>query len=393
MPKCHPTDRARFHPLLAAFAAWAFLAASAPAAAESCAGATALNYNETHQGSGTELLALTLPSTGVLTLDVSSPAPDVQPKIDFLGTTTHCGGAAGEGTAFDYVRQSPKWLALDVHAASSTTYYLRVAPQDSKQSLGDFKLRVAWVADPASPTEQTDLSPDATNACNASSSPLSESDLELTGLIVVKDAVDQWDEDIMQLTAGVPGVLVVDHHDPGGPDLQATLYRGLTCSAAVDLGSVLSSASGRIAAAVHPGDYSLRLVPYDLASGDYEVAVRFYAPCGLVETDDHRDSPLCATAIGLGGGQNGQIDGADDEDWFTVVLAAQSSVEIETTGDVDTYGSLYDAAGQRLEIDDDDGTDGNFRIARTLGPGRYYVRVERASGEDESYELALEEGE
>jgi len=392
MRKCHPANRPLFRAHCTAIAALALLA-SAPAAAD-CSGAVALSYDEMYHGSGTELLVLTLPSTGVLTLDVSSPAPEVQPKIDFLGATAHCNGAVGEGASFDFVRQTPKWLVLDIHTASSTAYHLRVAPQDSKQPLGDFKLRAAWVADLANPTEQTDLSPDATDACNASSSPLSEGDLEVTGFVVATDAVDQWDVDIMQLTAGVPGVLVVDNHDTGGPDLHATLYRGLTCSAAVDLGSVLSGTAGRIAAAVHPGEYSLWLAPYDSASGDYEVAVRFYDPCDLVETDDHRDSPLCATVIGLGSSQNGQIDGDDDEDWFTVVLAAQTSVEIETTGDADTFGSLYDDAGQRLEIDDDGGTDSDFRIARTLGPGRYYVRVERASGEEEErYTLTLEEGE
>ena len=98
-----------------------------------------------------------------------------------------------------------------------------------------------------------------------------------------------------------------------------------------------------------------------------------------------------ATATGLGGSPGGQIDEEGDEDWFTFALAAQTTVEIETTGATDTYGSLYDAAGQRLEIDDDDGAGANFRIARTLGAGRYYVRVERGSGEEESYTLTLDE--
>ena len=40
---------------------------------------------------------------------------------------------------------------------------------------------------------------------------------------------------------------------------------------------------------------------------------------------------------------------------------------------------------------DDDGPGANFRIARTLGSGRYYVRVERGSGEEESYTLTLDE--
>lgn len=392
MPKDLAADRSFLRLLSIAIAAAAVSAAAAPPAAASCAGAVALTANDLYTGDD-GLFALTLPSSGVLTLDVSAPAPDVQPTVEFLGTTTDCAGAAGEGTSFDFVRQSPKWLALQIHTTSSTTHYLRVEPQDDEQTLGDFKLRVGWVADLASPTEETDLSPDAADACNASSSPLSEGDLDGTGFITATDAVDQWDVDIMQLTAAVPGVIVVENHDTGGPDLGATLYHGLACSAAVQLGSVLSGASGRVAAAVHPGDYSLWLAAYEASSGDYEVAVRFYAPCGLVETDDHRDSPLCATAVGLGGTPGGQIDEEGDEDWFTFALAAQTTVEIETTGDADTYGSLYDAAGQRLEIDDDDGPGANFRIARTLGSGRYYVRVERGSGEEESYSLSLEETE
>ena len=48
-------------------------------------------------------------------------------------------------------------------------------------------------------------------------------------------------------------------------------------------------------------------------------------------------------------------------------------------------------AGQRLEVQDGGGASDNFRIARTIGPGRYYLRIEGTGGDEGSYSLAVEE--
>ncbi len=390
----HANDRRFLHAFAAAAALFAALAgAAAPPAEGSCSGAVALTVDDTRRSSGSELLSVTLSAAGVLTLDVSSPANAVQPRIDFLGTTSTCSAAAGEGTNWDYVQETPKWLAARIDTTSSTTYYLRVVPQDSKETLGDFNLRVAWIADAGSPDETTDLSPDATDTCNSSADAVSSGDFDDDYFVVVEDAAGQWDPDIMQIAITVPGIVLVEHDDTGGPDLEATLFSNTSC-AGVSLGdAVFEGAAGRILASVHEADHALDLEAHDSSSGAFEVAVRFYAPCDRGETDDHGSAARCATPVDLEHEPSGVIanDDDDDEDWFTLVLPSQITVGFETSGSTDTRGSLYDAAGQRLEVQDGGGESDNFRIARTLGPGRYYLRIEGTGGDEGSYSLAVAE--
>lgn len=390
----HAFDRRLFHVLAAVALIVATAALSPPAAAASCGGAATLTVDDTRRSSGSELLAVTLSAAGILTLDVSAPANGVQPRIDFLGTTSTCLAAAGEGTDFVYVEEAPKWLALRIDTTSSTTFYLRIVPQDSKQTLGGYNLRAAWIADATSSNEQTDLAPDATDTCSSSSDAVSANDLVDDRFVVVSDGAEEWDPDIMQLGVGVPGVVLVENDDVSGPDLEATLYPTTSCSAGSALGdAVFDGSAGRILAAVHEGDHALWITNHDSSSGDYEVAVRFYAPCDRGETDDHGSAARCATPVALGGSPTGSIanDDDDDEDWFTFVLAAQTTVEMETTGVTDTRGSLYDGAGQRLEVQDGGGSGDNFRIARTLGSGRYYLRIEGTSGAEGSYTLDVDD--
>ena len=61
----------------------------------------------------------------------------MQPTITFYGTDC-TNPSTGEGSAYDVVEEAPLWLALDVHDAE--TYYFTIEPQDSQQTLSDFKL-------------------------------------------------------------------------------------------------------------------------------------------------------------------------------------------------------------------------------------------------------------
>lgn len=365
----------------------ALAATPAPATAD-CSGAAALSLDETRRDSGSDLLEVTVSTAGVLTLDVSSPAAGVQPKIVFLGTSSDCLAPAGEGSDFDDVGSSPEWVVLDVF--SDTTYYLEVEPQDSQQTLGAYKLRVAWVPAATTPDENNAISPDATETCSSSSTDLSSNPFSGDTLVTITDSTDEWDDDIMKGHATVPGVLVVENYDPQGPDLQAALYSSTSCGTPSLIGTAtLSGSSGRIAALAYPGDYALALSSNESTSTSYEVAVQLFAPCDQGESDDHGDTALCATAIAVDGTDEGELANSDDddEDYFSFTLSSPASVEITTTGSTDTYGSLYDEGGLRLEHDDGGG--GNFRIARTLLAGRYFVRVEGAGAAEGSYALKV----
>ncbi len=114
--------------------------------------------------------------------------------------------------------------------------------------------------------------------------------------------------------------------------------------------------------------------------------------CGLGEVDDHGDTFTCATFLSVGQSMSGEIRNGwgDDADIFHFMLGDARgtdlwTVEIETTGGVDTVGGLYDRSGQRL----DQAEDGGFRIARTLSPGAYFVRISGRDGAEGLYTLRV----
>ncbi len=119
--------------------------------------------------------------------------------------------------------------------------------------------------------------------------------------------------------------------------------------------------------------------------------------CRRGEVDDHGDSFTCATLLSPGQDMVGEIRNGwgDDGDVFLFTLGSSHgtklwTLKIETTGDLDTFGGLYDRSGQRLEKGDGGGGGDNFRIVRTLGPGTYFVRVEGRDGAEGLYALRVE---
>ncbi len=108
------------------------------------------------------------------------------------------------------------------------------------------------------------------------------------------------------------------------------------------------------------------------------------------QTDDHGDR-ASATDVELPSETAGEIDPGDDEDWFRFRVAAKGAVTAESTGDLDTVGTLYNANGNELATShDDSGT--NFRISYTLVKGTYYVRVRSFGSGTGSYILRLQGG-
>ncbi len=114
-----------------------------------------------------------------------------------------------------------------------------------------------------------------------------------------------------------------------------------------------------------------------------------YDLCHPDLTDDHDALFACASPVRPGEWIDGEIvnDWTDDYDVFTFYLAEPRTVWFETRGGVDTVGTLYDLRGHRLAAADGGGVDGNFRLVRTLAPGRYFVRIEGGSGTQGPYSL------
>ncbi len=113
--------------------------------------------------------------------------------------------------------------------------------------------------------------------------------------------------------------------------------------------------------------------------------------CSSSEIDDHGDTFTCATRLGLGREVKGEIssDWGDDEDTFVFFLTELRTVEIESTGETDTTGTLYDRYAHRLAMDEDGGHEDNFRMIKTLAPGRYFVRIEGGLHAEGPYRLSV----
>lgn len=109
--------------------------------------------------------------------------------------------------------------------------------------------------------------------------------------------------------------------------------------------------------------------------------------CGA-DTGDQGDVLFCATSLEPGTSTKGDVANGGV---FSFVLSGQRTVLVEIRGNAETIGALYDPYGQRLAVADGDGERAGVRIVRTLGPGRYFVRVEGAGGAEGAYTLRIAE--
>ena len=71
-----------------------------------------------------------------------------------------------------------------------------------------------------------------------------------------------------------------------------------------------------------------------------------------------------------------QISPIDDVDYLSIDVPRSGLLEVWTTGNTDTVGTLIDSDQNILEIDDDSGSDLNFRIGVNVGTGTHYIAVE-----------------
>ena len=94
------------------------------------------------------------------------------------------------------------------------------------------------------------------------------------------------------------------------------------------------------------------------------------------QSDDHGDRHLDATLVEhYGVSESGRLEAIGDVDVFRLDLEGRAEVEMRSSGQLDTRGTLYDSDRNVLAEDDDAGSGLNFRIVRTLDGGVYYVEV------------------
>ena len=106
--------------------------------------------------------------------------------------------------------------------------------------------------------------------------------------------------------------------------------------------------------------------------------------------DDHGDDPASATVVAIPSTTAGEL-GLGDKDYFRIDIIRAGILTFETTGNTDTYGTLYDSDGTVLEEDDDRGPrPTNFGISDVLlFEGTYFVEVKEVRGVTGAYELRV----
>ena len=91
--------------------------------------------------------------------------------------------------------------------------------------------------------------------------------------------------------------------------------------------------------------------------------------------DDHGDSRETATEVAVPSSTAGSLESSGDSDYFRIVLQQAATLELRTTGSVDTCGVLYWEDGRSINESCDGPDDDNFRIRRNLPTGTYFIKV------------------
>ncbi len=268
-----------------------------------------------------------LPSSGLLMLEVSVPnGAQAEPRLELLGRL--CDGWQANPENLDYQARLAAHLLVEISAAGN--YLFCVAAEDPAQTLDDYKLVNGFVSSGLEKGDPDESEPEPDPFAN-----------------------------------------------PAGDEVRS--------GAQIELGPGPDTAAG-----LEKGDPDeSEPEPDPLVFPPLSELPRV---CRQTRVDDHGGTFRCATPIALGREVRAEVDNGwgDDEDLFTFAVKELTSVRIETTGSSDTVGGLYDGDGYRLRVDDDGGSGGNFRIVKTLSPGRYFVRVEGGAGAEGLYGLTVE---
>ena len=157
------------------------------------------------------------------------------------------------------------------------------------------------------------------------------------------------------------------------------------------IGRLFTAAGEQTAADDDGGDGTNFRIERILAAGTFYARVRAYqaltgsytmmASHAALAADDLLE--LSANTRGTG-----NIGEAEAEDIWRFALPEATVVTVESSGNLDTFGTLEDGFG-RARSDDDSGPGANFRITSELPAGTHYVRVSGVDAATGDYALHL----
>lgn len=199
--------------------------------------------------------------------------------------------------------------------------------------------------------------------------------------------VDEWDNEIVKITAPRPGLLEIS---AVGASSQSALFTGVPSASTYQLvdGSPVGTDHRTSTAIVEEKVYCIEIdPPPGVTTGNLKVEVTFIDPCKVGTPDDHGDSFGCATGIDPLSSTTSAAITTTDYDVFTFELTSTQTIELKSTGSTDVAAKLYDADGALLASDSDSGVDSNFEITQSLDAGRYYLRVTSENNGSGSYSV------
>ena len=141
----------------------------------------------------------------------------------------------------------------------------------------------------------------------------------------------------------------------------------LTSSSGSGNGSILFTITENTTAA-------LRTAHITVTSGIQTAVFTLYQQASSV-VDDHGGSIATATAIPTTASSAIGILTAADEDFFCVTVPGPGILIAWSESSIDTYGHLYNPAGNQLDEDNDSNIGANFRVSAAVTAGNYYIRM------------------
>ncbi|MGQ0677010.1 MAG: PPC domain-containing protein [Rhodospirillales bacterium] len=107
-------------------------------------------------------------------------------------------------------------------------------------------------------------------------------------------------------------------------------------------------------------------------AGVYKLAVKDGVGAAPVTASSSRAT---AQALSLTAATSGMLAGDGAEQFWRIDVAAAGTLTVSSSGGADVKATLEDSGGAALASDDDAGGWYNFKLARAVAPGTYYLRV------------------
>ncbi len=165
------------------------------------------------------------------------------------------------------------------------------------------------------------------------------------------------DKDYFRFNVTQPNIININ--TTGGNNTFGALYN----SAAIQLASDNNSGSDEnflIRRLLFPGSYYIEVQSGNNTIGNYTLNI-------FTEEVPFINSSATSSLETLYSTQ--------DIHYFTFNVTQERVITLFTTGNINTYGRLYNAAGNTLASDDNSGRRRNFRIIKALSAGSYYMEV------------------